>query len=334
MEATVTLYRKGQRVAEPLPMDQAAAVSHEPDTFVWIDLPHPHEDVLETLQAAFGLHPLAVEDAVHARQRPKIEQYEGFFALVAYAAAVSDVSDESGESGERIELREITAYVSRHFAITVRHEEADDLADLRVRLDHATEPLTHYAGGFFGYALLDHVVDGYFVAVDELQDRVETLEERLVYGPDASTGTGLEEAFAARHDVILFRRAVAPLREVLNVLMRRDDEVLAVELDDYVRDLYDHVVRISEDLDTAHDLISAALEAHLSVVSNQMNEVVLKVSAWAAIIALPTVIASIYGMNFQRMPELHWHLGYPYALALMAGSGLALFTLFKRHHWL
>jgi magnesium transporter len=337
MDATVTLYRKGKRVAEPLPMDQAAAVSQEPDAFVWIDLPHPHEDVLESLQGAFGLHPLAVEDAVHARQRPKIEQYEGFFALVAYAAAVVDASDEPdepGEPGERIELREITAYISRHFAITVRHEEADDLADLRVRLDHAAEPLTNYAGGFFGYALLDHVVDGYFIAVDELQDRVETLEERLVYGPDASTGTGLEEAFASRHDVILFRRAVAPLREVLNVLMRRDDEVLAVELDDYVRDLYDHVVRVSEDLDTAHDLISAALEAHLSVVSNQMNEVVLKVSAWAAIIALPTVIASIYGMNFVRMPELHWHLGYPYALTLMAGSAIALFTLFKRHHWL
>ncbi len=325
MDATVTSYKSGQRVAEPLALSQALAVSRLPDTFVWIDLPHPHEDVLESLQADFGLHPLAVEDAVHARQRPKIEQYEGFFALVAYAAAVAD---------ERIELREITAYIARDFAITVRHEEADDLVDLRNRLDHASKELTHYAGGFFGYALLDHVVDGYFVAVDELQDRVEALEERLVYGPQASTGTGLEEAFEARRDVILFRRAVAPLREVLNVLMRRDEAVLAAELDDYVRDLYDHVVRIAEDLDTAHDLISAALEAHLSVVSNSMNEVVLKVSAWAAIIALPTVIASIYGMNFVRMPELHWHFGYPYALALMLASAIALYASFKRRHWL
>jgi magnesium transporter len=325
MDATVTTYRNGRRVAEPLPLDRAFEVSREPDTFVWIDLPHPHEDVLASLQDAFGLHPLAVEDAVHARQRPKIEQYEGFFALVAYAAAVSE---------ERIELREITAYIARGFAITVRHEEADSLADLRTRLDHAPEELTNYAGGFFGYALLDHVVDGYFVAADELQDRIEALEERLVYGPESATGTGLEVAFAARHDVILFRRAVAPLREVLNVLMRRDENVLAAELDDYVRDLYDHVVRVSEDLDTARDLISAALEAHLSVVSNTLNEVVLKVSAWAAIIALPTVIASIYGMNFSRMPELHWHLGYPYALTLMGCSGLALYALFRRHHWL
>jgi len=325
MDATVTTYRNGRRVAEPLPLERAVEVSREPGAFVWVDLPHPHEDVLESLQNSFGLHPLAVEDAVHARQRPKIEQYEGFFALVAYAAAVSDA---------RIELHEITAYIARDFAITVRHEESDYLADLRTRLDHAPEELTNYAGGFFAYALLDHVVDGYFIAVDELQDRVEALEERLVYGPRASTGTGLEDAFAARHDVILFRRAVAPLREVLNVLMRRDETVLAAELDDYVRDLYDHVVRISEDLDTARDLISAALDAHLSVVSNTMNEVVLKVSAWAAIIALPTVIASIYGMNFVRIPELHWHFGYPYALTLMAGSSLALYASFKRRHWL
>ena len=325
MDASVTLYRDGRKVADRVPLDQAATVSREPGAFVWVDLPHPHEELLETLQTQFGLHPLAVEDAVHARQRPKIEQYDTFFALVAYAAGMVD---------GRLELHEITAYVSRNFAITVRHEEADDLADLRTRLDHATEPLTHYAGGFFGYALLDHVVDGYFVALDELQDRVESLEERLVYGADASKGTGLEQAFDARRDVILFRRAVAPLREVLNVLMRRDDEVLAVELDDYVRDLYDHVVRVSEDLDTAHDLISAALEAHLSVVSNAMNEVVLKVSAWAAIIALPTVIASIYGMNFVRMPELRWHYGYPYALALMATSGILLYAFFKRRRWL
>ena len=326
MEPTVTIYRDGQRTTEPLPLQQAARACRDPATFVWVALPRPDEAVMATLQAEFDLHPLAIEDAVHARQRPKIEQYKGFFALVAYEAAVG--------TGERLDLHEITAYVSRDFAITIRHDGSDDFSTLRDRLDHAAEQLRAFAGGFFAYALLDHVVDGYFAAVDELQDRLEALEERLVYGPEAGSGTGLEEAFSARRDVILFRRAVAPVREVLNVLLRRDEEVLAADLDAYVRDLYDHVVRVSEDLDTAHDLISAALEAHLSVVSNNLNEVVLKVSAWAAIIALPTVIASIYGMNFVRMPELHWRLGYPYALTLMALSSIALFTYFKRHHWL
>jgi magnesium transporter len=325
MEPTVTVYRNGKRVAESLSFEQAATACREPATFIWIDLVDPTEAEMAALQAGFGLHPLAIEDAVHARQRPKIEQYEGFFALVAYAVSLTE---------ERIDLREILAYISRDFAITIRHGEHDELTALRDRLDHAAEQLRNFAGGFFGYALLDHVVDGYFVAVDEIQDRLEALEERLVYGPEAGSGTGLEEAFTARRDVILFRRAVSPVREVLNVLLRRDEEVLAADLDAYVRDLYDHVVRVSEDLDTAHDLISAALEAHLSVVSNNLNQVVLTVSAWAAIIALPTVIASIYGMNFVRMPELHWQLGYPYALTLMAASSIGLFAYFKRHHLL
>ncbi len=325
MEPSVIAYRQGRRVDEQWTLDQAANECRDPATFAWIDLPQPDAEVLSRLQSAFHLHPLAIEDAVLARQRPKIDQYEGFFSLVAYSAAVDDAP---------IDLREITSYVSRDYAITVRHDGDDGLSDLRDRVDHAPEQLERFGGGFFAYVLLDHVVDGYFVAVDALQDKVEALEEHLIYGPQAASGSGLEPAFAARRDVILFRRAVAPMREVLNVLLRRDEEVLSLDLDAYVRDLYDHVVRVSEDLDTMHDLISAALEAHLSVISNNMNEVVLKVSSWAAIIALPTVIASIYGMNFDHMPELHWELGYPYALALMAGSAVGLYAFFKRRNWL
>jgi magnesium transporter len=234
--------------------------------------------------------------------------------------------------GGRLECRELTVFAAPDFAITVRHTPGDDLAGLRARLDMTPAELDSLEGGFFAYALVDQVVDGYFLAVDDLEDRIESLEEALVYGGDG--GPGLESAFAARRDVIYFRRAVSPLREVLNVLLRRDETIVRPQLDTYVRDLYDHVVRVAEDLDTFHDLISASLEAHLSVVSNRMNEVVLKVSAWAAIIALPTVIASIYGMNFVRMPELRWHLGYPYALSLMAASAIGLFAYFKHRRWL
>ncbi len=325
MEPSVIVYRHGRRVDDQWTFDQAASECREPDTFVWIDLPQPDAGALGRLQKVFDLHPLAIEDATQPRQRPKIDQYKGFFALVAYAAE-PDTS--------HVDLRQVTAYVSRDYAITVRHDGNDGLADLRDRIDSAPDQLERFGGGFFAYALLDQVVDGYFGAVDALQDRLEQLEERLIYGAQATSGGGLEPAFAARRDVILFRRAVAPLREVLNVLLRRDQEVLDMDLDAYVRDLYDHVVRVAEDLDTMHDLVSAALEAHLSVISNNMNEVVLKVSAWAAIIALPTVIASIYGMNFDHMPELHWQLGYPYALALMAGSSLGLYAFFKRRRWL
>jgi len=325
MEPVLTAYRNGRRVDEAWSIDRAASECRGPEVFVWIDLPEPDEELLARLQKAFGLHPLAIEDAIHGRQRTKIDQYDGFFALVAYAARPDP---------DRVDLHEITACVARDYAITVRHDGADGLASLRDRLDQASAQIQQFGGGFFAYALLDEVVDGYFVAVDALQDRMEALEEHLVYGPQAGSAGGLEPAFAARRDVILFRRAAAPMREVLNVLQRRDEAVLAADVDAYLRDLYDHVVRVTEDLDTMHDLISAALEAHLSVISNNMNEVVLKVSAWAAIIALPTVIASIYGMNFERMPELHWHFGYPYALGLMAASSLGLYAYFKRRRWL
>jgi magnesium transporter len=323
VEPTTTIYRKGKRVDESVPLDGLAELARQPDVFVWVDLPHPHEDVLNQLATEFGLHPLAVEDALHAHQRPKIERYEGFFTLVIYAAATV---------AGRLELHELTVFVAPDFAITVRHTSGDDLAELRKRLEMTPDELDTLEGGFFAYVLVDDVVDDYFIAVDELEDRIEALEEALVYGPDG--GPGLETAFAARRDVIYFRRAVSPLREVLNVMLRRDETIVRVDLDTYVRDLYDHVVRVSEDLDTFHDLISAALEAHLSVVSNRMNEVVLKVSAWAAIIALPTVIASIYGMNFQNMPELRWHLGYPFAVGVMAASAIGLFAYFKRRRWI
>jgi len=323
MEPIVSVYRKGRRSDESPSLDRLADLARQPDVFVWIDLPHPHEDLLGVLAAQFGLHPLAVEDATHAHQRAKIERYEGFLTLVVYMA---------DSSPGLLSLNEITTFVSHDFVITVRHTSGDALARLRERLDSSADELEEHGGGFFGYALLDDVVDGYFVAVDDLEDRIETLEEQLVYRSDGTQG--LSRAFMARRDVIYFRRAVTPMREVLNVLLRRDETIVPPDLDPYVRDLYDHIVRVAEDLDTFHDLISASLEAHLSVVSNRMNEVVLKVSAWAAIIALPTVIASIYGMNFQFMPELGWHYGYFYALGVMLASAGGLYAYFKRRGWL
>ncbi len=315
-----------------VPVDEAPALDHVADAvasgdgvFVWVDLPAPDPDALATLEKQFSLHLLTIEDVTHEHQRPKIEEYDGYFYLVAYGV-------ESGH--ERLRLHELSIWVSRSWAITVNHTRPDLTGDLHKRLARDPEQMK-VGGAFFTYALLDLIVDAYFPAVDRLLDRIERLEEELVFKENAAeAGTGQQTAYRARRDVIYFRRAVAPLREVLNVLLRNDNVILQHDLETYVRDLYDHVVRVSEDLDTARDLTSAALDAHLSVISNRMNEVVLKVSAWAAIIALPTVIASIYGMNFRVIPELHWGWGYPYALSLMAVSGGGLYAYFKRRHWL
>lgn len=323
MDSCVRTFGHDESGSEALPLDSLPDLVGRPDLFVWVELNGSNDDELRAVAATLDLHHLAVEDALHAHQRPKVDPYDDQMFVVAYGAAL--------KGDRRVSLAEISLFVSSRFAVTVDRDATLDGAGLRERLEHALRN-TDAPGAVFAYVLLDEVVDRYFDVLDGVQERIEALEDALVWS--RSGDVGLDVAFALRRDVILFRRAVAPLREVLNVLLRRDDHALGEDLGPYLRDLYDHVARVNEELDTGHDLISAALEAHLSLVSTDMNETVLKVSAWAAIIALPTVIASIYGMNFQHMPELRWHVGYPLALVLMGGSAGALFLYFKRHHWL
>jgi magnesium transporter len=325
MTVTATMYRNGVAVDEPVAVDALAPAVGTDGAFVWVDAVAATTAELAVVGDQLALHPLAVEDALHARQRPKIEQYDHFLFLTVYGMQERSPQVEPGGGCE------INLFVTPAFAVTVRHEPAYDFDELRRRLDRAPEQLA-VGGAFFTYALLDEIIDGYLSALDRLHLRIEELEDSLVY--HAAQVEGLQAAFTVRRAVIYSRRAVSPLREVLSVLARRDQSVLQHDLDAYYRDLYDHVVRINEELETALDLIAAALEAHLSVVSNRMNETVLKVSAWAAIFALPTVIASIYGMNFEQMPELRWDLGYPYALALMLSSAVGLYALFRHKRWL
>jgi magnesium transporter len=326
METTLNAYTDGRRIeGEPAAADLAALVA-DPNTFVWVDLVEPAEGDLRAAAATFGLTDLAVDDALHSRMRPKIERYEGFYFLSVIAL------EAPSAPGRSVGLSEIGVFLSDSFAITIRKAPAHDIAVVSERLGRHSAELARAPGSFFAYVLIDEIVDEYLAANDILQTRIEELEDALVYR--GVQEEGLQAAFTVRRRVISGRRAVAPLREVLNVLARPDEDVLTGGLNEYFRVLYDHVVRIHEEMETALDLVGAALEAHLSVVSNRMNEVVLKVSAWAAIFALPTVIASIYGMNFDHMPELHWFWGYPFALALMLGSATALYVTFKRKRWL
>jgi magnesium transporter len=323
MEPCVNIFRDGAADTESLPLSRLSDVAGQPGVFVWVELSGADDAELRSVATILDLHHLAVEDALHAHQRPKIDTYDDQAFVVAYSASL--------QGDRRVALTEVSVFVSPHYGVTVGRGKTFAGPELRQRLSHALKAARH-PGAVFAYVLLDQIVDDYFEVLDGVQDRIEELEEALVWSHKREAR--LDMAFAVRRDVIYFRRAVAPLREVLNVLLRRDDAIVDDDMSPYLRDLYDHVVRVYEELDTGHDLISAALEAHLSLVSTDMNETVLKVSAWAAIIALPTVIASVYGMNFDNMPELRWHLGYPYAIALMVGSAASLYLYFKRHRWL
>jgi magnesium transporter len=225
----------------------------------------------------------------------------------------------------------MSAFVAQNYLVTVRKEPVWDLARVVERWD-AHSDLAKEGGGYLLYILLDEVVDGYFDALDLYEDRTEEVEEEVL-GPDAGT-QAQTEIFRLKKELLVFRRSVAPLRDVLDVMQRRTVDVVTRPLEPYYRDVYDHVLRVTDFVDSIRDILTSALEAYLSVVSNRLNVVMKKLTGWAGIVLVPTLIAGIYGMNFVRMPELTWRYGYPYALGLMLVSGLILYRAFKRRDWL
>jgi magnesium transporter len=292
---------------------------------VWLDIAGSPDDIarsIPVLREEFGFHELALEDCVHPHQRPKIEQYETYFFLVAYGATVVE--------GGLVD-HEMAMFVGHNYLVTVRKDPPLDLKPVLKRWD-AHSKLAAEGGGYLLYILLDEIVDGYFDVLDSYEGRIEEIEDRVFAGRD-QTGTQ-NEIFRVKKELITFRRAMAPLREVLDVMQRRTVDVVTERLEPYYRDVYDHVLRATDFLDGVRDILSSSLDANLAVVSNRLNEVVKSLTSWAAIILVPTLIAGIYGMNFEHMPELHWLFGYPFALGLMAASALILYRVFKRRDWL
>ena len=322
MTLSVMLIEDGHLRNDDLPVERVSEVLGRPGMRVWVDVTQPTSAELRRLQEEFGLPTLAVEDAEEAHQRPKIDRYENCVYAVAYGAKTA---------GRRIDLDEIGFFLASSFIITVRHHPLRDVEEMRERIVVAPAELRRRPG-FIAYIVLDHVIDGYFEVLETVEDQLTELEEALIQ--DRPDRGDMDAAFQLRRDMVRFRRVVAPLREVLNSLLRRDESDLGVELEEYFRDLYDHVVKVYEELDVARELLGAALEAHMSIVSNRLNTVVLKVSAWAAIIAVPTFIASLYGMNFHYMPELHWRYGYPVMAGVMIACAALLYTFFRRRRWL
>lgn len=289
---------------------------------VWLDIDEPTPRDIEMLGKEFGFHPLALEDCLHPHQRPKIEQFENHFFLVAYGMT---------HRGGELEAHEMAMFVGHNYLVTVRKPPAFDITPAVKRWE-SHEELAAEGGGYLLYILLDEIVDGYFDVIDVLEDRAEDVEDH-VFG-ESMPGTVQNEIFDLKKGLLRFRRATAPLREVLDVLQRRSADVVTQRLEPYYRDVYDHVLRATDFLDSLRDLLSSALDASLAVVSNRLNEVMKSLTSWAAIILVPTLIAGIYGMNFDHMPELGWLFGYPMALGLMLLSAGLLYRTFKGRRWL
>jgi magnesium transporter len=325
MTFALSVFRDRRLQPESPPFEEISELLGIEDAFVWVELTSPTEQELRLLQEEFSLPDLAVEDAIDRGQRPKVDRYGD----VRYTAAYSARMD-----GLRVQLTEIHMFAAPRFVITVQHDPGWDVAAFGKRLSAVPDAIP-LGGGWAAYVLLDEVVDTYFAILDVLGESIADLEEALLHeetGPDRVDL--LRETYATRRDLVHLRRVVAPLRDVLSIFGRRDEHVLSGNLDDYFRDLWDHVVTVYDEIDASRDMLSAALEGHMSVVSNRLNGVVLRVSAWAAIIAVPTFIASVYGMNFVRMPELHWAFGYPAALGGMIVIAGLLYWAFHRRGWL
>jgi magnesium transporter len=318
-------YKDGKRQHEgELPLEEAArCVTGQPGEFVWLGLFEPSGEELQEVAEHFHLHELAVEDAERAHQRPKLEDYDDSFFIVLKTARYD-------QEAEQVHFGEVHLFVSRDYVIAVRHGEGSELTGARRRLEERPELLKQGTPAVV-WAILDKVVDDYYPVVQGIEDDIEEVEAQVFGEAEAPT----ERIYFLKREVIEFHRAVGPL---LVPLERLETGSVSRAIDDelrrYFRDVADHARRVDEQVNSQRELLTSALEANLALVSVRQNDVIKEISSWAAIITVPTFIASVYGMNFEHMPELKWKLGYPLALLTMAAAVVLLRRFFKRIGWM
>ena len=319
------LYRKGNRVSVDCEVADLARMREkcEPGDFVWVGLHDPSEDELAEVADAFDLHRLAVEDAFKAHQRPKLERYDESLFLILKTLWYVDEEDA-------VETGEINMFVGPDFVVTVRHGQGGSLHDARLALEQREQVLAHGPSAVV-YAVCDAVVDDYEDVADSLVEDVDEVESSVFA---AQRTNDSERIYVLKRELAEVRRAVLPLREPVGRLTNGVVRGIDPESGPYFRDVGDHLARVADTVDGLDSLLSTAFDAYMAQISIQQNDDMRKISAGAGLVLVPTLIAGIYGMNFDHMPELHWMLGYPMAVALMIVSALVLWRVFKRSGWL
>jgi magnesium transporter len=317
------VYEDGRRRDGAVPVHDAMEACRETGAFTWIGLYEPTEDEFDSIRREFNLHELAVEDAIHAHQRPKLEVYGDMVFIVLKTARYIDPE-------EVVRLGEILIFLGHDYIITVRHGEASELKDVRQGLEEDPELLAHGPGAVL-HAIVDKVVDDYSPAITGLGDDIDEIENQVFSGERANPA---ERIYKLKREVLEFSHAVGPLVDPVDRLSKGRYEVIHPEVRTYFRDVNDHLLRAHEQLESYRDLLTSVLSANLAQVTVRQNEDVRRISAIVAILAVPTAIAGLYGMNFEHMPELGWTLGYPLVLAVMATVCFTLYRYFKRVGWL
>lgn len=298
-------------------------LKNNPDTTLWFDLTRPSDDELKVLRDEFKFHPLALEDATRRDQRPKVDSYGDYYFVVFYCIDLD-------EQAKQLCTTPVYLFIGHNFLVTIHNEPSAQIEATVKRWQAPDSPLEQDVGSLV-YALLDAIVDDYFPVMDQVAERAEDLEALIFERFDEGA---LQQIFQLKKDLLQLRRVVSPERDVLNVMLRRDIPVFDQNDVTYLQDVYDHIIRTTDAIDTYRDLLSSALDSFLSVQSNRLNQIVKALTITSIILMSVAVVAGIYGMNFKYMPELNWRYGYAWALGLMAAIALGLIGFFRRVKWL
>ncbi|MGH8131000.1 MAG: magnesium/cobalt transporter CorA [Steroidobacteraceae bacterium] len=321
MLISCVVYNKGQKVAD-IDATEIHRYLDQPGCFVWVAMLEPDEAALDQIQSEFNLHPLAVEDARHGHQRPKFEEYgDSLFAVLNIVE----------EEGSELRVGEVDIFTGPNYVLSIRSRAARGFQEVRARAEREPQLLRN-GSGYVLYALMDAVVDRYFPILEKLEDELEAIEERIF--SDTSPRANIEALYAIKPKLMVVKHAVGPLLEGVRNLSGGRVPLMCGGMQEYFRDVYDHLQRLNQTIESVRDSVATAISVNLSMITLQESEVMKRLAAYAALVAVPTMIAGIYGMNFELMPELRWRFGYLITVALMAAIDGWLFYRLRKARWL
>jgi magnesium transporter len=323
MISTLVLDRSTKTFSETSDPDRISDLCGQSSNIIWVDVADPTSKDFVDLAREFGFHPLAIEDCRNEHQRPKIEEYQGYYFIVLYEAEM--------QPGCQLELRELNIFLGLNYLVTVHSQPIRNVERARQLWRQWATDLAERKTGLPAYLLIDAIVDDYMPMLDDFSDRLDDLESQIFesFQPEA-----LHDIFRIKKQLIFLRRAVVPLRDVFNTLLRREQPIFSRETMTYFQDVYDHLIRVADSIDVLREIVASTMEAYLSVSANRTNFVMKRLTSISAILMSVTLIAGIYGMNFSFMPELGWRYGYIGALVFMLLIALALYFYFRKIKWL
>ena len=315
-------YQDGKKLAE-IPVEDISTYVSRPDCFVWVALKDATPAELEQMREEFDLHELAVEDARHGHQRPKIEEYGDSLFAVLHTVEIN---------GDELQVGEVDIFVGRNYVLSVRNRTLKGFQDVRARCEREPELLRH-GSGYVLYALMDAVVDRYSPVFDSLETELEEIESRI-FSAATTTRANIEALYDLKRKLMTLKHAAGPLLDSIGKLYGGRVPQVCAGMSEYFRDVYDHLIRVNQNIDSTREMVTTATSVNLSLITLAENETTKRLAAYAALVAVPTMVAGVYGMNFEHMPELKWVWGYPFALSLMVGIDIYLWLRFRKSGWL